>query len=101
MHCTCVRHTDLPHTSNLFADVLYHPDRTARFYFHPYRNLDAYRAAAHQIQLPPERRAALISALARLNPDSPALQRLAQPNTVAVVTGQQVGLFSGPSYTLY
>ena len=32
MHCTCVRQTELPHTTSLFADVLYHPDRTAAFY---------------------------------------------------------------------
>ncbi len=35
------------------------------------------------------------------NPESPALTRLAQPGTVAVMTGQQVGLFSGPAYTVY
>lgn len=101
MHCTCVRHTDIPHTSPLFADLLYHPDRTARFYHHPFRDLSAYQAAAAEIRMSEERRSALISALRVQNPHSTSLERLAQPDTVAVVTGQQVGLFSGPSYTIY
>ena len=101
MHCSCVRHTELPHTSPLFADVLYHPDRTARFYPHPVRDLAAYQSAAGQVQLTPERRAALIDALRVQNPAGASLERLARPGTVAVVTGQQVGLFSGPAYTVY
>jgi bacillithiol synthase len=101
MHCTCVRHTELPHTSTLFADVLYHPDRTAAFYAHPFRELNSYLDAARSIHLPDDRRAALIDALRLRNPSSPALEKLAQPGTVAVVTGQQVGLFSGPAYTMY
>jgi bacillithiol biosynthesis cysteine-adding enzyme BshC len=101
MHCSCVRHTELPHTSSLFADVLYHPDRTARFYAHPMRDLEAFRKAADEIQLPEDRRAALIHALRIQNPAGRSLERLAQPGTVAVVAGQQVGLFSGPAYTVY
>src|SRR5579884_2037935 len=101
MHCTCVRHTELPGVSALFADVLYHPDRTSSFYPHPIRDLEAYHAAAARIRLPEDRRAALVAALRGRNPASPALDRLAQPGTVAVVTGQQVGLFSGPAYTIF
>jgi len=101
MHCTCVRQSDLPNTTRLFADVLYHPDRTIPFYQHPLRGLEGFQAAAAQIEFSADRRAALIDALRVQNPDSPALQRLAQPGTVAVVTGQQVGLFSGPCYTIY
>src|SRR5579872_3912626 len=102
MHCTCVRQTDLPGTSPLFADVLYHPDRTSSFYRYPLRDLEAYRAsAARAASLPDERRALLIEALRVQNSESEALARLAKPGTVAVVTGQQVGLFSGPAYTVY
>jgi bacillithiol biosynthesis cysteine-adding enzyme BshC len=101
MHCTCVRQTDLPNTTPLAADILYHPDRTSAFYRHPLRDLDSFRAAAAEIRFSDERRSALVAALRRQNASSPALERLAQPGTVAVVTGQQVGLFSGPAYTVF
>lgn len=101
MHCTCVRQSDLPNTTRLFADVLYHPDRTAAFYRHPIRDLEAFQNAAARVEFTAEQRSGLIEALKVQNPDTPALQRLAQPGTVAVVTGQQVGLFSGPCYTIY
>jgi bacillithiol biosynthesis cysteine-adding enzyme BshC len=83
------------------ADVLYHPDRTAPFYRHPLRDLAAFQAVAAEIDFPEDRRGALVEALREQNPASVALDRLAQPGTVAVVTGQQVGLFSGPAYTIY
>jgi len=101
MHCTCVRYTELPHTSSLFADVLYHPDRAAQFYRHPLRDAESYRAAAGEIHFTDAQRAGLVEALREQNEGSPALQRLAQPGTLVVATGQQVGLFSGPAYTIY
>src|SRR5207244_1221908 len=95
------RFTEIPHTSRLFSDLLYHLDRVQQFY--PYNPLDpaSYRAAASAIQYPDARRTALVSALEQQNPASPNLSRIARPGTVAVVTGQQVGLYSGPSYTIY
>jgi bacillithiol biosynthesis cysteine-adding enzyme BshC len=101
MQPACIRHTDLPGTSRLFADFAYHFDRVARFYQHDPHDPDSFQRAAAQIDYPDERRAALVAALRAQNGDSPSLQKLAQPGTVAVITGQQVGLFSGPAYTIY
>jgi bacillithiol biosynthesis cysteine-adding enzyme BshC len=57
--------------------------------------------AARAVQFPAERRRTLIAALREQNGDSAALAKLAQPETVAVVTGQQVGFLSGPAYTVF
>jgi bacillithiol synthase len=101
MHCSCVRQAELPHSSPLFIDALYHPDRTARFYAGRHHDFEAVVSAARQVEFPDARRAALVAALRQQNPDSASLRRLAEAGTVAVVTGQQVGLFSGPAYTIY
>ena len=98
---TCIRQTDLPGTSKLFSDFLYHFDRVSGFYRHDPHNPASFRTAAAEVHYPEERRAALVAALRKLNGESETLNKLAQPGTVAVVTGQQVGLFSGPAYTIY
>src|SRR5512141_2593689 len=101
MQPACIRHTDLPGTSRLFADFAYHFDRVARFYQHDPHDPESFQRASAQSPYPDDRRAAMVEALRAQNGDSEALKRLAQPGTVAVVTGQQVGLFSGPAYTIY
>ena len=101
MDCSCLRYTDLPNTTRLFADFAYHFDRVSGFYGHSPHGMESYRRAAAEVSMSDERRAALVSALRAENPESESLALLARPGTVAVVTGQQVGLFSGPAYTIY
>jgi bacillithiol biosynthesis cysteine-adding enzyme BshC len=101
MEPACIRHSDLPGASRLFLDFSYHFDRVAKFYRHDPHNFDSFAAAAREIDYPDSRRAAMVHALSAQNGPSATLDRLAQPGTVAVVTGQQVGLFSGPAYTIY
>ncbi len=101
MEPACIRHADLPHTSKLFSEYLYDFDRVARFYEHDPHDPESFRRSAAQVRLPAERRAALVSALAGQNAPGEALERLSREGTVAVLTGQQVGLFTGPFYTIY
>ena len=57
MDPACLRHTELPGTSKLFADFSYHFDRVARFYSHNPHEPASYESAAREIQYPDDRRA--------------------------------------------
>ena len=101
MEHSCIRQTELPNVTRLFSDFIYHPDRVKDFYpFLPVSS-DTFQRTAKSIRFSDERRARLIEALSVQNAGNPLLRALAKPGTVAVVTGQQVGLFSGPLYTIY
>ena len=82
----CIRHTELPHTSRLFADYLYDFERVARFYAHSPHDFRSFQNAATRMHFPDERRAELVHALREENGDSSLLETLARPGTVAVAT---------------
>jgi bacillithiol synthase len=100
MECSCVRHTEIPGTTKLFTDLIYHFDRVKDLYPRRPNDIEAL-VSASKFDFPDARRAALVEALTPLNQGNASLATLAQPGTVAIVTGQQVGLFSGPAYTVY
>jgi bacillithiol biosynthesis cysteine-adding enzyme BshC len=93
--------------SRLAADYVYEFDRLATFFNGNPADAAAWRDAVARAQRHPRQRDAVadvIVAQQRRRHASPsalaATEQLRNPQTVAVVTGQQAGLFGGPLYTL-
>ncbi len=101
MEPSCVRQDLIPGTSKLFADFLYNFPSVKDLYDHNFADPESFAAAAKQLKYPASRRAQMVEALREQNGSSPELDELARPDAVAVVTGQQVGLLTGPSYTVF
>jgi len=98
----------LPGTSSLVCDYVYAFPRLAPFFAGNPQAWGAYEEHAKQRDEYSYRRSELRDVLQRQNAywGAPAIVRqrieeLGQPRAVAVVTGQQTGLFGGPLFTLY
>lgn len=106
MESHCLRLALLPHTTKLFAAYLEDFSRVKKFYVHAPDEAGVMEAA-RAVELSSTSRRAVVEVLREQNRGYGAdvatersLERLAK-GAVAIVTGQQVGLFGGPAYSFY
>src|SRR5258708_22765355 len=105
--CHCIKHTEIPHASRLFTDLLYHYDRVQQWYPHAPLDPSSYHAAARTLNYPAATRAAVSTVLEEqartFGAPAEVLANVARlrNGAHAVVTAQQVGLFGGPVFSFY
>jgi len=103
----CLPFSRIPHTTQLFTDFLAYSPNVRPFYPHSPHFSEWLKAEASAVQYDPSRRERVGAILERQNkaweasPRTVAnLERLRR-GASAVVTGQQVGLFGGPMFSIY
>ncbi len=103
-----LRFTDIPRTSRLFNDFLYDYEKVSRFYTDCGRTVSPLADHARRVGAQQFDRKRVCDALERINRRAGSgeltfkhIEMLRRAGSVAIVTGQQAGLFSGPLYTIH
>jgi bacillithiol biosynthesis cysteine-adding enzyme BshC len=106
MECHCISAGEMPGATLLYTTFLNDFPRVSQFYSHP-PNLKGIEQAVAQVRIEDTTRHSVVEVLRAQNrafggDDATArnLDRL-RDGAFAVVTGQQVGLFGGPAYSVY
>jgi bacillithiol biosynthesis cysteine-adding enzyme BshC len=106
MGCISIPFRRLPHQPKLFLRFLDDFPGVSKFYAHP-PTFESVKENTRALDYPPERRKEVVAALRDINGalgTGDATRRnlnLLENGSVAVVSGQQVGLFGGPAYAFY
>jgi bacillithiol synthase len=106
MGCVSIPFRRLPHQPKLFVRLIDDYSSVKQFYPHA-PNMDTVKQVAASLKYPAERRREVAGVLREQNTALGAgaatlsnLEKL-ESGAVAVVSGQQVGLFGGPAYAVY
>ena len=108
MTCRNLSFKEIEGTSKLFLDFLYNFEKVAPYYCADFRNIERFRINAGNIAGREYERETLINILSDQNKAFGIgektfnnINKLANNRTCVVFTGQQVGVLTGPLYTIY
>lgn len=104
-----INFSDLPGHTNLFLDYLYEFENVSRFYNSNFRRKDLYPRLFDSVIKHYKQNRNYISTIIReqyigktlSESTSRNIDLLKERNTLTIITGQQVGIGTGPLYTLY
>ena len=105
-----INFSDIPGNQNLFLDYIYEFENVREYYKHNFRNKDSYANLFKSISDSRKDKQLNLSAIIKnqysslqniSNKTLRNIELIDKEKTIAVVTGQQLGIIGGPLYTVY